>query len=792
MKKKPAYTYCGRCFFPYHFLRSCSNVKPQGMKPKKNQRICFIIGAPVLLLLMALPGRLIAQLTPPPLHPELGVLAKPQSTPNWIYFREGTSINPATIFTDLKEAFQLSAADTMLLVKNERDNLGFQQYRYQQYYKNHRIVYGEYVVHQQPNGFVKSANGRLITGLNLEAKPVLGEQSALNSALQFMNAKKYLWQNSAMERELKRQKGNETATYYPKGELVYAPAKRGGPFQAQDYRLAWHFKIYTDDPAVVAKSVYVDALTGTVIHYAPIAMNCSVGSGNSAFNSNVTIHTSATGGSYRSHNDCQATDILVYNCNGGGAANIFYTDADNTWTAASQQSAVQAQWGAEMTYDYFNALHGRASWDGAASDMIVYNNAYLGENNACWGCTGNSMIFYAGYTSAATDDWNTNDIMGHEFAHGVTQASANLVYESEPGALNESFSDIFGEMVESWSEGFTDYLIGGDRGAIRSLSNPNLYGQPDTYLGTYWVNTAGCLPSWWNDNCGVHTNSGVQNYWFYLLSEGGSGTNDLGQAYNVVGITRFKARLIAYRALTAYLTPYSQYIDARRATLEAAWDLYGQCSPEIIAVGDAWHAVGVESQSPQYAFNVCGNYPASGTFVQAISQLTAANGCAVEITPSATTVYFTARDQVILYPGFTATEGSNFVAYLEPCSSTRWISSGSASPVTRSDAEKGLLPLSNTVAPAKAAETEPAATSVFVTPNPFHTSFDIAIHAVQQGSARITVYNAVGVKVKEKRAVALSKGYNKISFDGADLATGSYLVEIDIHGRRTVQKIIKL
>ena len=759
------------------------------MKLKNSKRICFTLGATVFLL-MAWPGRLMAQQAAP-LHPKLGAVAKPQSTPEWINFREGTTFNPTTIFTDLKEAFQLSAADTMLLAKKEQDKLGFQKYRYRQYYKTHRIVYGEYIVHQQPNGFVKSANGRLITGLNLGAKPALGEQQALENALQFMKAKKYLWQNGDLEKQLKTQAKNQAATYFPKGELVYAPEKKGSALRAEDYRLAWHFKIYTDDPKVVAKSVYVDALTGKVIHSAAIAMNCATGTGTSAFNGTVNIGTWFGGGQYYSYNDCQSTILAVYNCNGGGPSSTYYTDADNTWNAVSQQSGVQAQWGVAMTYDYFNTVHARESWDGAAGAMIAYNNAYLGYNNACWGCTGNSTIYYAGNTTAATDDWNPNDIMGHEFAHGVTQASANLVYESESGALNESFSDIFGEMVESWSEGSCDYLTGGDRGAIRSFSNPNLYSQPDTYLGDYWYPTDGCVPDGYNDNCGVHYNSGVQNFWFYLLSEGGSGTNDFGQAYNVTGISRFKARQIAYRALTEYLTPYSQYIDARRATLEAAYDLYGQCSPEIIAVGNAWGAVGVESQSPAYAFNVCGNYPASGTYEQAISQLTAANGCSVQITANAATVYFSARDRVILKPGFRAVSGSHFVAYLEPCASTRWAGIG-ADNSPKSDLEKGLKPaITTSTAPASSSVAEAAAGALRVTPNPFTTTFDVSLNAAQDGRARVTLYNSIGVKVKEKPAIAVAKGTNRITFDGADLPTGSYLVEVEISGVKTVRKIMK-
>ncbi|MEO6329265.1 MAG: M4 family metallopeptidase [Ginsengibacter sp.] len=763
------------------------------MKSKIIQLRYVAIAAVGIMLLSALSGSVKAQRTLPTplkLNPKLEALAMPRSTPNWLDFRQGTSINPTTIFTDLKDAFELKGEDKMRVNKTIKDKLGFTHYRYQQYYKNLKVVYGEYAVHQEGNGFVRSANGRLINGLNLGNVPSFNEKSALDAALRFMNAGKYLWQNPEMEKELKRQEKNDNTSYYPKGELVYAPNNAEAEFSGSDYRLAWQFKIYTDDPKVVAKAVYVDALTGKVIHSTDIAMNCSGGTGTSAFNGNVPINTELSGGVYRSHNNCQATDIFVFNCNGGGASNTYYTDADNTWT---QQSAVQAQWGAQMTYSYYSGEHGRASWDGSSGDMIAYNNAFAGSNNACWGCTGNSTIFYAGNTSAATDDWNTNDIMGHEFTHGVTQDEAGLVYNKESGALNESFSDIFGEMVESWSEGNCDYLVGGDRGAIRSFINPNAYGDPDTYRGTNWVSTIGCTPSSSNDQCGVHTNSSVQNRWFYLLSEGGSGTNDYGWAYNVTGITRFKARLIAYRALTLYLNSTSQFIDARAASLHAALDLYGQCSPEIIAVGDAWHAVGVEWQSAQYVNEACGTY-SNGQFVQAISQLNAANGCITTVNSPTNIVYFTARDRVILFPGFRAVSGARFIAYLEPCSSTMWRPSGSDGyEVIMSDAEKGIKnPVTLQIDPEAKSEDISVTDGVSIAPNPFHSSFVLSINSKENTKAMVSVYNALGVKVKEVPGINLIKGLNKVPLNGSTLVNGVYLVEVHMGSLKTVKKIVKL
>jgi Zn-dependent metalloprotease len=775
------------------FLQSKTKIK---MK-KIIKYIIENIRLPLLALLtLFIAGSAFGQGGGTPLTPKLQRIAKGGSTREWINFFADSTIKPASIFLDFKDGFELSADDNMALTKVKKDSIGFSHYQYQQYYKNHPVLYGEYIIHQQPDSVVKSGNGRLITGLNLGSNALISERQALDAALQFMNAPKYLWQNAAMENELKRQQKNANATYYPKGDLVYAPNNWNATFKAADYRLTWHFKIYTDGADVIAKDVYVDAATGTVIHYRDIAMNCSGGTGTSAFNGGVSISTQFNSGVYRSLNDCQATHIYVYNCARGSAATTFYTDADNTWSATSQQSAVQAQWGAAETYSYYIGEHSRTSWDDAAGDMIAYNNAVYGSpptaNNACWGCFGNATIFGAGNTTAATDDWNTDDIMGHEFTHGVTQASAGLAYNKESGGLNESFSDIFGEMVESWAEGNCDYLVGADRGAIRSFINPKTYGQPDTYLGTNWYTTTGCTPSGSNDNCGVHTNSGVQNHWFYLLSEGGSGTNDNGEAYNVTGITRFKARLIAYRALTVYLTSSAQYIDARKASLQAAWDLYGQCSQEIISVGDAWHAVGVESQSPAYNITVCGTYPADGTFEQAISVLTGGGtSCSPTITASGTTVYFAARDKVVLLPGFTALNGSNFRAYLEPCSSTRW---AKAPGVIMSAAERGLNTNVIPVAPAtdqSSAIADQGKQGVTVAPNPFTSSFTLSINSKNNVRAVITMYDAYGAKVKQQSGVNLVKGLNILSLNCSNFASGVYMVEVNFGDAKIVNKVIK-
>ena len=172
-------------------------------------------------------------------------------------------------------------------------------------------------------------------------------------------------------------------------------------------------------------------------------------------------------------------------------------------------------------------------------------------------------------------------------------------------------------MIESVTLGANnDYLMGDDRtsGAIRSLANPNLHAQPDTYLGTYWYTGT-------SDNGGVHTNSGVMNYWFYLVSNGASGTNDKGNAFDVAGISQSEAITITYYAYD-YMTSTSNYNDLRTATLTAAKIAYGNCSIEAYQVANGWYAVGVGSKPGSISGGgVCGAWPINNVFNYSAGEL---------------------------------------------------------------------------------------------------------------------------------------------------------------------------
>jgi len=263
---------------------------------------------------------------------------------------------------------------------------------------------------------------------------------------------------------------------------------------------------------------------------------------------------------------------------------VDFVDSDSNFTDTNARAGVSAHWAVEATYDYFLAEHGRNSFDDEGGRIKSYVHA--GEFfNAFW--NGEWMEFGDGDASNGFQPLVSIDIVAHEFTHGVTDYSADLIYSYESGALNESISDIFGEHVESYAlDGDNDWLMGDDVGALRSFTNPNAFGQPDTYLGSLWYTGAA-------DNGGVHINSGVQNFWFYLLSEGGTGVNDHGDTYTVTGIGMEDAVKIAYRNLSVYLMPTSQYEDSRRGSLNAAIDLFGATSQQFASALDAWNAVGV-------------------------------------------------------------------------------------------------------------------------------------------------------------------------------------------------------
>jgi Zn-dependent metalloprotease len=262
---------------------------------------------------------------------------------------------------------------------------------------------------------------------------------------------------------------------------------------------------------------------------------------------------------------------------------VDFTNATNVWNnvnANQDEVAGDAHWGTEVTYDYFWLEHNRNSIDDNGFALYSYVHYDANYGNAFW--DGQRMTYGDG--DGSTTAFTALDITAHEITHGLTTFTANLEYANESGALSEGFSDIFGTCAEFYGKPSTaNWTCGEDIGTIiRSLINPNSSGNPDTYLGTNW-----------DPGMQVHQNSTICSHWFYRLSEGGSGTNDNGDAFNVSGIGKVDASKIAFLTLTGYLTTNSDYADARFYSIIAASDIFTGCSPEVESTTNAWYAVGV-------------------------------------------------------------------------------------------------------------------------------------------------------------------------------------------------------
>lgn len=248
----------------------------------------------------------------------------------------------------------------------------------------------------------------------------------------------------------------------------------------------------------------------------------------------------------------------------------------NSFTPAE---GVGAAFGLSAAYDYFLQRHNRNSLDGKGSTILAIVRFGQNFDNAFW----NGQFIALG----DGDTWaNSLDFIGHELTHAVTETSANLVYQFQSGALNESFSDIFGEMIEHRSFGSNDWMLGsGLRRVLRNMINPGALtfgGRPYPSKMTEFFNLSADV-----DAGGVHVNSSIFNRCYYLIAEGLQG-----------GIGRPDAEKIFYRALTVYLMRNSQFIDARLACIRAARDIFGDNSTQVQRVAAAFDAVEIFDTQP--------------------------------------------------------------------------------------------------------------------------------------------------------------------------------------------------
>ena len=269
-----------------------------------------------------------------------------------------------------------------------------------------------------------------------------------------------------------------------------------------------------------------------------------------------------------------------------------FTDDDNIWEYESRggQAALDGYVATVAYYDFLLDKFNRNSIDnnGFPLSLNLNRNTFV---NAFW--NGQEATFGNG-NCGSYGPLTTYEIVSHEFTHGLTDYTSDLIYAFESGAINEAMSDIFGKGLEYFYDNnhFNWYIgqalpLSPSGNPFRSMIDPNERFDPKYYLGQYWVFRNG-------DAGGVHSNSGVLNHWFYLLVEGGTGTTQDGYEYNIDGIGMDDALQICYQMQAAYLTENSGYSEAFTYSRASVIDLFGANSPIMASVEEAWKAVGLE------------------------------------------------------------------------------------------------------------------------------------------------------------------------------------------------------
>lgn len=518
-------------------------------------------------------------------------------------FAEGSSFTIAGVQQVFSTYLKLNPATDELRFKAvDKASDAISVNRFTQFFKGVKVEHGSYIVAEK-NGVLSYMSGNFYrTNPSINTTPQLSEAASLQKALEFTGASKYIWEIAGSDQQLKKELNDPSATYAPKGNLVLVEDYYGGEEPDGILHLAWHFDIYATHP-LSRNDVYVDAITGRILFTNSIIKHVQA-TGNSTYSGPVTFEALNTAGVFSLHDNTRGGGVNTFTLN--DSSNIsFKQDVTSTSAAFPSSVAIDAHWGAEKVYDYWNLKHNRLSYNNNNAPLNSYVNYSKNYNNAFW--NGTAMIYGdgSGRGSGGFDPLVSLDICGHEIGHGVCQATAGLIYNRESGGMNEGFSDIWGAVIENYANPHeTDakakdiWSIGEEisNAPLRDMINPNLYGDPDTYGGAYWkFATSNCNPnSNTNDQCGVHSNSGVLNRWFYVLTTGAKGTNDVGNAYEVKGVGIDTAAIIAYGTELS-LTQTSNYAVCRQQSINYATAQFGACSKEVEAVIRAWYSVNVGS-----------------------------------------------------------------------------------------------------------------------------------------------------------------------------------------------------
>lgn len=453
------------------------------------------------------------------------------SNPNFIYFSQSVKLKSTEAKTKASEflaenfrAFNLRSANDLVLLDETTDNYGLKNVTYRQQYQGIPVYDGLLKFHFNAKEELSSINGNSISIAKLNTVPDITAAEA-----------EIIARDMVTKQDLNK---SNTPLQTAKTNLIIFPKNlmQGGivtPYLA--------YQIEVTNKKDVREYIFINAHTGELVEQF------------------TGIHP---------------IDRKLYETN-TTATNLKWKEGDafpGTLSSWQQNEVVTS----EHVYNFFKNAFGYVSYDAADHTMITVNNdPTISCPNARWNGT------YAGYC----DGTATDDVIAHEWGHAYTEYTSGLIYQYQSGALNESYSDVWGETIDlinnymdegenlsvrttTACSGSLRWKMGEDAtafgGAIRDMWNPNCNGDPAKVLDTanYYCGTA--------DSGGVHTNSGVTNHLYALLVDGGT-----YNGYTMTGMGFVKAAHLWWRAQKNYLTATSDFANFADALEASANDLIG-------------------------------------------------------------------------------------------------------------------------------------------------------------------------------------------------------------------------
>lgn len=549
----------------------------------------------------------------------------------------GKSIEDQTLIylTFINQYFELRNIERSYeLVDQHTDELGMQHISIQQIYKGVPVEGGELKLHAK-QGIIESANGRFIAVPKLDVSTNITNEKAIQSVIADFRSKGiYRLDNNQNAMQFMPKKTQEATLCIIQENNTFVLAYRVMAYSDMMHSYVYYIDAKTGQTIKQYKNFcslhhnlgnhgdsHSDA-TGHVHH-----KNCSHAHANTHAalppdgpatanaidlkNKTRKINTYESGGTFymidasRTMFNAGASDmpnkpvgviwtIDAFNTNPQNS-NFSYDQVKSSNNSWNNKTAVSAHYNGGVAYEYFKNVHQRNSINGEGGNIVSFINISDpqtggGFDNAFWN---GSAMFYGNGNKAFKPLAGALDVAGHEMSHGVVQATANLTYYGESGAMNEAFADIFGAMMdrEDWSIGEEVVKLSAfPTGKMRDMANPHNGG---TKLGD-----PGYQPRHYNerytgtqDNAGVHINSGIVNYAYYLFAT----TN---------GVGKDKAEQVYYRALTKYLTKSSNFKDLRAAVEKSCTDLYNATIKDAASAAFSKVGIGAGGGTTDYETDV--------------------------------------------------------------------------------------------------------------------------------------------------------------------------------------------